>query len=106
MPKVVGVKGIFVNPLLGLATKLGVPVEKAGFHNVGLSPCKYMICPQLVISVHSTRSGYSSPQILAGDLPAQFSLSWTQNPLEKPMPRMFYTWSPVLEDDDHTNMDL
>lgn len=43
VPKVVGWKGYLVNPLVSLAQKLGVPVEKAGFHNVGLSPCKYMI---------------------------------------------------------------
>lgn len=95
VPKVVGVKGFFVNPLLGLATKLGVPVEKAGFHNVGLSPCKYIMYSQLVISVHSTRKGYSSPYILAGAMSAQLSLSWTQNSLEKPVSRMFCCSFPI-----------
>ncbi|KAH8677362.1 hypothetical protein BX600DRAFT_531243 [Xylariales sp. PMI_506] len=38
IPKVVGWKGAIANPFLELVAKRWVPVEAAGFHNVGLSP--------------------------------------------------------------------
>ena len=42
IPKLDGLLGIFANPLLNLAGDV-IPVEKAGFHNVALSPCKYLL---------------------------------------------------------------
>jgi hypothetical protein len=50
IPKIVGWKGAIANPVLELIGKRWVPVENAGFHNVGLSPCKYTIRPPLAMS--------------------------------------------------------
>ena len=65
IPKLVGWKGAIVNPLLEIG-KRWIPVEKAGFHNVGLSPCKYAIPSRDGPLRASTRSVAFQRRFLAG----------------------------------------
>ena len=43
IPQIAGWHGVLANPVLHWFGRHLIPVEKAGFHNVGLSPCKYAI---------------------------------------------------------------
>lgn len=45
IPKIDGLAGVIANPVIRILGKLSMSVEDAGFHNVGLSPCKYAVDP-------------------------------------------------------------
>lgn len=66
IPKIVGWKGAIANPVLELVGKRWIPIEKAGFHNVGLSPCEYTIRP-LSKSCSFSRISFTNTPTSQGD---------------------------------------
>jgi len=66
IPRLEGWIGTFANPVLNLVGKHWISVEKAGFHNVGLSPCKCVIPSRTGHLRTKSRSVASERRLLAG----------------------------------------